>query len=135
MHNPFKCRMCGVCCHGEGGITVQDDELKRIARFLNISGEKFLRDFCENRNKKLYIKTGESGACIFFKDSTGCGIQSVKPAVCYQWPFYIAILQDEYNWRTAQEACPGINRDCRHGDFVKQGEKQLNDYKFNGKWR
>ena len=39
MHNSFECKMCGVCCYGEGGITVQDDEVERIASFLNINDE------------------------------------------------------------------------------------------------
>jgi len=135
MHNSFECKMCGVCCYGEGGITVQDDEVERIASFLTINDEELVHNFCQKRNNKLYIKTGKNGACVFFKDGEGCDIQSVKPAVCYQWPFYSANMEDENNWRMAQEACPGINPNSHHRKFVEQGKLELKDYQFNGKWR
>jgi len=115
--------MCGECCYGERGITVKDHEIKRIAGFLNISEESFVNDYCQERNGKLYIKTGLDKYCIFFDQRTCCTIHTVKPDVCCLWPFFSAIVADEENWELAKWACPGINPDCSFKKFVKQSKE------------
>ena len=54
----FDCKICGACCYGEGGIVVEDDELKKIAHFLRISRDAMISGYCEERHGKRYITTG-----------------------------------------------------------------------------
>jgi len=49
-----------------------------------------------------------------------CRIHPVKPVRCIQWPFFEAIVGDQDNLDPAKEACPGIRRDCSHGEFVRE---------------
>ena len=119
----FECKMCGECCYGEGGIYLTKDEIESIAIFLNITPISFLSDYCEVKNGRTYIKTGENGFCIFFDPEKGCFIHPVKPGPCSIWPFYPALIQDEDNWEMAKDACPGINPECPFEDFVKQSEE------------
>ena len=118
----FSCRMCGNCCFGEGGITVDPGECERIAGFLEMTAAAFRSGCCEERNGCISIRTGKDGACLFFEKGRGCGIHPVKPRRCALWPFYPALLKDPQAWREAMNACPGINPECSHEEFVRQGK-------------
>ena len=119
----FECKMCGECCFGKGGIKVSDAEIARISQFLNTDPDEFLKKYCESRNGQLMLVAGEDGFCVFFDQEKQCLIHGVKPDICYLWPFYEANLTDEYNWKLAKEACPGINPDTTFEEFVKQGKE------------
>jgi hypothetical protein len=118
----FECKQCGACCYGEGGIHLNGGEVEAIADFLGMPRASFIRRFCERRNGKLSIKTGNDGYCIFYDRQKKCRIHPVKPLSCSTWPFYPALLKDKDNWDLAKEACPGINPDCSFEEFVQQGE-------------
>ena len=119
----FECRMCGQCCYGEGGVFLKKEEIGPISRFLGISKEIFLERYCEKRNGKDYISSGDDNYCVFFDKGKQCLIHTVKPERCSSWPFYPALLDDEDNWRLAQDACPGINRDCSFENFKRGSQK------------
>ena len=119
----FECKMCGECCYGEGGINIDEKEIKRISDFLGISEKALLDQYCYSRNGKMSIKTGSNGFCIFFDKKTSCKIHPVKPAICSLWPFFPALIKFRSAWKLAQEACPGINPECSHEEFVKQANK------------
>jgi hypothetical protein len=114
--------MCGECCYGEGGINVNNEEIHNIARFLKISKETFIADYCRERNNKLSIKTGLDHFCIFFDQVKACLIHPVKPVICSLWPFYPANINDKDTWETAKGACQGINPDCSFEEFVKESK-------------
>jgi len=119
----FKCRLCGSCCYGEGGIFLTGDEKKKIAGFLGISVDMFVRKCCETRHCRLYIKVGGDNYCIFYDQEKRCLIHPVKPRRCALWPYYPAILRDEENWELAKGACPGINPDASFEEFVRESGK------------
>jgi hypothetical protein len=119
----FECTMCGECCYGTGGIFLTQEEIERIARFLAMNHQSFLVDCCEERNGRIYLKSGTDGYCIFFDREKGCSIHPVKPERCALWPYYAANLRDRETWETAKEACPGINPDCPFDEFVRQSKE------------
>lgn len=96
-------------------------EIERIAAFLGMEIEEFRSSFCEMRYGGLSIRSDEEGKCLFFEPGLGCKIHSVKPKRCARWPFYPALLKDPAAWSEAMDACPGINRNCSHEAFVRQG--------------
>ena len=118
----FDCKQCGDCCYGEGGIYLEEDDIKKTSRFLGMTREAFLSRYCEKRNGRIYIRTGEDGYCIMYDREKSCLIHPVKPKPCALWPYFPAIVSDRENWEMAKEACPGINPDCRFIDFVKQSK-------------
>jgi Fe-S-cluster containining protein len=119
----FQCRTCGDCCYGEGGISVEAEEIQRISHFLGINSEDFISRFCEERHGRLYVKTGPDNFCIFYDKEKSCLIHPVKPDRCSLWPFYPAIVNDRENWELAKDACPGINPECSFEAFVRQAKK------------
>lgn len=120
----FECKMCGKCCYGKGGITVTEEEVRRISDFLDITPGSFVSEYCEYRNGKLTIMTGTDGFCVFYDRERGCLIHDVKPGICFLWPFYPANINDEYNWDLAKDACPGINPECTFEEFVEQAKNK-----------
>lgn len=115
--------MCGECCYGEGGIHLNGEEIRRISSFLEMTPHVFMAGYCEHRNGRIYIKTGEDGFCLFYDPEKRCLIHPVKPRPCLLWPFYPALLQDRENWEMAKEACPGINPRCSFEDFIRQAKE------------
>ena len=118
----FQCKMCGECCYGEGGISVNGEEIEKIAKFMEIASEAFISGFCQEKNGRFSIKTGHDGFCIFYEKKRGCHIYLVKPGICTLWPFYPAILKDMDNWEMAKDACPGINPECSFQNFLNQSK-------------
>ena len=118
----FDCKQCGDCCYGEGGIYLEVDDIKKASRFLGMTREAFLFRYCEKRNGRIYIRTGEDGYCIMYDREKSCLIHPVKPKPCSLWPYFPAIVNDRENWEMAKEACPGINPHCKFIDFVKQSK-------------
>lgn len=98
------------------------EEIRRIASFLKISPSAFRSQYCAEINGRLSIISAPDGFCVFFDRERMCLIHTVKPDICALWPFYTALLRDPGNWRMAQDACPGINPNCSHEDFVKQSK-------------
>ena len=119
----FECKMCGECCYGEGGITVQEEEIEKTAKFLGIRPETFVIQYCDEKGGRFFIKTGADKYCIFYDKEKRCQIHPVKPSICSSWPFYPALLRDADNWESAKDACPGINPNCSFEEFVKQSQK------------
>ena len=121
--------MCGDCCYGEGGIFLEEGEKERISRFLGIRTPDFLARFCEERNGRTYVTTGEDNFCIFYVKGSGCRIHPVKPARCALWPYYPANVNDKETWEAAKWACRGLSRECSFEDFVResQSETQIKD--------
>lgn len=123
MIKAFQCKMCGTCCYGEGGIYLDAHEIARVSDHLGLSPETFVAEFCRQRHGKTYISTGPDGYCVFYDAGEKCRIHPVKPRPCTLWPFYAALLKDEDAWNLAKDACPGINRECSHRDFVEQAQE------------
>ena len=119
----FECKMCGSCCHGEDGTTIQGDKIEALADFLGKKVESFLAEFCLEKYGRVFIKTGPEKLCILYNKEKGCLVHPVKPHNCALWPFFPALLRDKDNWETAKGACPGLNPNCSFEEFVRQSNR------------
>jgi Fe-S-cluster containining protein len=120
--NPvFQCQQCGDCCAGRGGIFVRPEEITAIAAFLEMDEEEFGRRCLESSSlgTRLGIK---DGVCVFLQDHR-CGIHPVKPFICRQWPYLPALLVDAEEFEAAKGACPGLDPEGSHEDFVEESRK------------
>lgn len=125
MTEAFKCKMCGSCCYGEGGITLDEDDIKRISEYLKIDETDLLKRFCHIRDGRVSVITGPDNVCVFYRKKKGCIVHPVKPKPCRRWPYYDALIKDRENWELAKDACPGLRQDCTHEDFVKEAMEWL----------
>lgn len=127
MASQFDCKGCGHCCEGSGGILVSPREVGRLCQFLSISREAFEKQYAEEANGKMRLRTGESGFCVFFAEDVGCGVHEAKPDVCRAWPFFRGNLIDPVSLELAKDYCPGIPKDMTFDDFVSEGVAYLHD--------
>ena len=114
----FHCQQCGECCQGRGGIFPTLVEIDLIAQYLKIPVIQLRNDFLEATPSGLAVKNQPGKGCIF-NEQGRCAIHPVKPRICRDWPFLPAILLHENEFEAAKDACPGLNPDSRHEDFLK----------------
>ena len=119
----FECKLCGECCHGKGGISINANEMEEIASFMNIGKESFANKYTYNSNGRVSIRSGEDGYCIFYDAEARCLIHPVKPEICRKWPFFPANIKDRQSWEIARIACPGINPDASFEEFIEASKK------------
>lgn len=109
--NPNACNECqGRCCTGESGyIYVSKQEMKKIAKLLDMDLKSFMGEYLYKKDYKYSIKervNGDSHECIFYDVSlNGCSIYDARPNQCTTFPFwdYYKNKVDELKLE-----CPGI---------------------------
>lgn len=134
MVEPFACRRCGHCCHGEGGIVLTERDSRRLAAYLEGEGQHgqaVLAAKSYVRNGKRYLSCGADGYCVFYRKcedgAAGCGVHQARPDVCRAWPFFRGNLLDELSWRMIQQDCPGVDPAGGYAAFVRHGLDRLRD--------
>ena len=109
---------------------VKPDEVKAMAALLALPEAEFCRRFVEASALGPRLTVAD-GVCVFLMPGGLCRVHPVKPFICRQWPFLPAILMDPDELDNAKTACPGLNPDCSHGDFVEaalnQGAKEKDE--------
>lgn len=119
----FVCQQCGYCCQGETTVSLDKDDQERMIRYLGMTRNDVSRKFWRQRGNSIQMKTVD-GHCIFYDN--GCTIHTGKPWRCTQWPLHPSILDDENNFATIKESCPGINRELSYEDFCRKLSEILN---------
>lgn len=123
----FDCKMCGHCCHGQGGIVASMPERERLAAYLGLSVDEFCAAYTQAQGAKLVLRSREDGFCVFFDAEKACTVHPAKPDVCRAWPFFRGNLVDAISWELAQDYCPGIRAASGHPEFARQGVAYLVD--------
>jgi Fe-S-cluster containining protein len=114
----FQCQQCGECCRGKGGIILTETEIVNLAKFLHLTVEDFRRQYVEPSALGPSLRINADGVCILNQDGL-CRVHPVKPRICRDWPFLPAILADPEELELVKGACPGIDPDCSHAEFVR----------------
>jgi Fe-S-cluster containining protein len=112
----FQCQQCGDCCVGRGGIFVRPEEVAEMAALLEVDEQEFRVRYLESSSLGTRLAI-QNGVCVFVEDNR-CRVHPVKPFICRQWPFLPALLADPEEFEAAKGACPGIDPECSHEDFV-----------------
>ena len=124
--------MCGNCCRGfnDGEVYLYKDDILRLAKFLNITGMKGLRNFAKKyvkvindsffwkdpdaqrgktyRFKTLGFKfTGEDEHCHFLEDNK-CSVHELRPFQCRSFPFWQMMVSNRKNFERYTKKCKGL---------------------------
>ena len=121
----FKCKGCGGCCGGSPGhVWVTEEEMEKIAIYLQISKKEFERQYvrCTYNRYSLKERT-DNYDCIFLQDKR-CRIYPVRPEQCKTFPWWPEYLKDNEAWRSLQERCPGSREPELKTDFARTSESQ-----------
>jgi hypothetical protein len=112
----FECRQCGECCAGKGGIYVTPEEVARLADYLDMAPQELAGRYLEDSPMGPRLGVSD-GVCVFVENNR-CGVHPVKPRICREWPFLAPLLKYADELEYAKGACPGIDPDCSHEEFV-----------------
>lgn len=118
----FSCRQCGHCCHGETTVSLDQDDLARMIKFLKMSEEELLDKYLRKTDNVIQMKIVD-GHCIFFRE--GCTIHPGKPWRCSQWPLHPSILADSANFAAIKDSCPGLTRNLDYQEFCRKFSEYL----------
>jgi Fe-S-cluster containining protein len=120
----FQCQQCGDCCCGRGGILVKSQEVEDMAALLGLAVPEFCRRYVEPSALGPHLMVADNGFCVFLSEGNLCRVHPVKPWICRQWPFLPALLAHADELEHAKTACPGINPDCTHEEFVEEARRR-----------
>ena len=100
----YVCQRCAKCCKWVGDVCLEEDDVLRIAAFLQISVEEFTTEYTRLRESRrgLSLIDKANHECIMLEDGRNCRIQAVKPKQCAGFP-------NTWNfpgWRDECEAIP-----------------------------
>ena len=84
IESQIDCTQCANCCRvAEAGV--KDRDIEKLAKFIGVSREEFLRDYTDrNESNELILKRTESG-CVFLKDNL-CSVYEARPRSCMNFP-------------------------------------------------
>jgi len=92
-----------------------------MAAFLQLSLEDFRNRYLVASPLGMQVAT-VNGVCVFLEGQR-CQIHPVKPRICREWPFLPALLAHADEFEGAKGACPGIDPQASHQDFIRAFEK------------
>lgn len=120
----FKCQGCSHCCSiGPGYVWLSEEEINKIASFLKLPRDIFLKKYCLTAMGKISLKELlPSYDCIFLKDKK-CSIYEVRPLQCRTFPFWKDVIASKKAWDKMGKTCPGI--DAVDGRLYSQKEIDL----------
>lgn len=112
----FKCTLCGYCCQGETTVSLDMDDQKRMVEELAMPRSEVKGKYWRITGTVVQMRVVD-GHCIFYNENNGCAVHYGRPWRCGQWPLHPSILDDENNFITISESCPGINKELDYKEF------------------
>ena len=99
----YVCQRCTACCKWPGDVRLEEDEIRPIAAFLNLTEVEFIAQYTRLRTNRMGLSLIEKPdhSCIMLEGNS-CRIHPVKPAQCSGFP-------NKWNfpgWRQVCEAIP-----------------------------
>ncbi len=98
----YVCQRCAACCKWPGDVRLEEDEVRAIAKFLNLGEEEFIARFTRLRGDRMGLSLIEKDnhECVML-DGNICTIQTVKPIQCRGFP-------NHWNFPGWREVCEAI---------------------------
>ncbi|NNE90603.1 MAG: YkgJ family cysteine cluster protein [Verrucomicrobiales bacterium] len=99
----WQCQRCGNCCRWPGEVPVSDEEIDKIAEFLEMDFYEFVAEYTDIRRNRAGLTLIEkpNGECIFLEGKNHCRINEVKPAQCSGFP-------NRWNFKGWEKICEAV---------------------------
>lgn len=83
----YVCQRCTACCRWPGDVRLEEEEIPRIAAFLELTEAEFIARFTRLRTNRrgLSLIERENHECIML-EGDACRIHPVKPEQCAGFP-------------------------------------------------
>lgn len=109
----FSCQRCSNCCRIDPGfVYLSRADLTKLCQRFNLTVKDFVSVYCRwvqyyDNTEVLCLKERSNYDCILWNN--GCTAYEARPVQCSTYPFWSWILEDEGQWKTCSEDCPGID--------------------------
>jgi hypothetical protein len=105
----FECQPgCTKCCDQQGFVYLTEDDITRMAAFLNMPARDFESQFVFRTKKLRRLRVPRHAQCSFLQDGK-CSVHEVKPVQCRAFPYWPELLNTRA-WKKAAKWCPGIGK-------------------------
>lgn len=106
----FACQPgCTKCCEQKGMVYLSEQDVTRIAAYLNLEQPEFEQRFVYRTRHLIRLRTPRRTSCPFL-NKEGCSIHVVKPVQCRTFPFWPELVHDARALSRAAGYCPGIGQ-------------------------
>ena len=128
----FECQGSGNCCISRssyGFVYLSEIDLKRFAKYFNISVKKFKEKYCQVTDGFIHLieKKSLKGKCLFLNKNK-CSVYKSRPSQCRTWPFWNENMNSKIWNEDISINCPGIGKGNKiKSDSIKDFLKE--DYK------
>ena len=126
----FECqRGCVNCCDQDGFVYLNQDDLKRAAKFVGLSARAFEKRYVYRTAHQMRFRKPPDRQCPFLIRG-GCSIHPAKPTQCRTFPFWPEIVENRDAWKRTAQFCPGIGKGglIQIGDAMEIAEEQRRAY-------
>lgn len=98
----YQCQRCTACCKWPGDVRLEEEEIPRIAAFMELTEQEFLDRYTRLRTNRqgLSLIEKENHECIML-DGNSCRIHPVKPSQCAGFP-------NKWNFPGWQQVCEAM---------------------------
>ena len=110
----FECQGSGKCCvsrNSYGFVYLSDKDIKRFAKYFEISIKKFKVKYCQVTDGFIHLveRSKLNGNCIFLKDKK-CSVYISRPSQCRTWPFWNENMNAKVWDEDISINCPGVGK-------------------------
>ena len=117
----LECQRCAACCRWPGEVRLTDDEVAKIAAFMEMQEPDFIEQHLRLRHdrKGLALKEQANHSCIFLEGGN-CAIQPVKPQQCQEFPNrWVNLLWGKVPLQVMRKEYPMLFACSAFKDFLK----------------
>jgi Fe-S-cluster containining protein len=126
----FTCQPgCTNCCDQSGFVYLNEDDLKRAARFVKMSVKTFEEKYVYRTARQMRFRKPPDKQCPFLENH-GCSIHPSKPTQCRTFPFWPELVEQRAAWNRTAQYCPGIGKGplIQIGTAMELAEEQRQAY-------
>jgi len=126
----FTCQAgCINCCDQSGFVYLNEDDLKRAARFVKMTAKAFEEKYVYRTARQMRFRKPPEKQCPFLENH-GCSIHPAKPTQCRTFPFWPELVESRTEWDRTARYCPGIGKGplIQIGTAMEMAEEQRQAY-------
>ena len=106
----FTCqRGCINCCDQKGFVYLTEDDLRRAAKFMNMTPGAFEKKYVYRTRSQMRFRKPREKQCPFLL-AHSCSLHPAKPTQCRTFPFWPELVENRAEWNRTGEYCPGIGK-------------------------
>ena len=106
----FECQPgCTKCCEQQGFVYLTEDDILRLAAYLNTAVSDFERRYVYRTKNVRRLRVPRHAQCEFLAGGA-CSVHLAKPTQCSTFPYWPELIDSRQAWHKTGNWCPGIGK-------------------------